>query len=184
LRLRLTLLADAARYIQHMQKALTQMNIKLQHVVSDITGVTGLRIIKAILNGEREPLRLAALRDWRCKEDQTTIAQALHGTLREEHLFALQQAVAAYEFCHQQIQECDVKIAAQLQTFEDRSQGGTPRAGRRPARMARRDRTRLDRRTAPGKQRMLPFVDRRGEAAVGIPAGNAPVADDMIVVAD
>ena len=117
LRLRLRLLADAARSIPPMQTALTQMNITLQHVVSDITGVTGRRIIQALLNGEREPLWLAALRDWRCKEEQTTIAQALHGTWREEHLFALQQAVAAYEFCHPQSQECDAKIAAQVQTF-------------------------------------------------------------------
>ena len=89
MRLRLTLLADAARFIQPMQKALTQMHLKLPHVVSDLTGVTGLRIIKAILNGEREPRRLAALRDWRGKEDEATIAPALHGTWREEPLFAL-----------------------------------------------------------------------------------------------
>jgi transposase len=77
LRLRLTLLADAARYVQHMQKALTQMNVKLQHVVSDIAGKTGLDIIQAILDGVRDPQALAELRDRRCKEDQATIAQAL-----------------------------------------------------------------------------------------------------------
>ncbi len=149
LRLRLTLLADAARAIQHMQKALTQMNIKLQHVVSDITGVTGLRIITAILNGERDPLRLAVLRDWRCKEDEATIAQALHGTWREEHLFALHQAVAAYEFCHQQIAECDAKIKAQLLTFEDHSQGECL-----PPRPRKRHRNRLAFETRPLLHRM------------------------------
>src|SRR5947209_2483210 len=84
LRLRITLLADAGRHIQHMQKALTQMNIKLQHAVSDITGVTGLSIIKAILRGERDPAVLAKLRDPRCKEDEAAIARALHGSWREE----------------------------------------------------------------------------------------------------
>jgi transposase len=132
-----------------MQKALTQMNIKLQHVVSDITGVTGLRIIKAILAGERDPLRLATLRDWRCKEDQATIAQALHGTWREEHLFALQQAVAAYEFCHQQIAACDAKIATQLQTFEDRSKGESL-----PPKPRKRHRNRLSFATRPLLYRM------------------------------
>jgi transposase len=77
LRQRATLLADAARDIQHMQKALTQMNIKLQHVVSDITGVTGLAIIRAILAGERDPLQLARWRDPRCKQDEAAIAAAL-----------------------------------------------------------------------------------------------------------
>jgi transposase len=149
LRLRLTLLADAARAIQHMQKALTQRNIKRQHVVSDITGVTGLRIITAILHGERDPLRLAVLRDWRCKEDEATIAQALHGTWREEHLFALHQAVAAYEFCHQQIAECDAKIKAPLLTFEDHSQGECL-----PPRPRKRHRNRLSFETRPLLHRM------------------------------
>jgi hypothetical protein len=90
-----------------------------------MTGVTGLRIIKAILHGERDPRRLAALRDPRCKANEATLAHALHGTWREAHLLALQRAGAAYEVCHQHIQACDTKMAAQLQTFEDRSTGET-----------------------------------------------------------
>lgn len=93
-RLRLTLLAAAARFIQHMQNALTPRTITLPHVGSDSTGVTGRRIIKAMRNGERAPLRLAARRAWRCQEEQTTLAPALHGTWREEPLVALRQAVA------------------------------------------------------------------------------------------
>ena len=97
LRQRAMLLTSAAQHIQHMQKALTQMNLKLQHVVSDITGVTGLAILRAILAGERDPEKLAQLRDYRCKPDEATIARALQGTWRDEHLFALAQAVALYD---------------------------------------------------------------------------------------
>ena len=133
LRQRTALLADAARDIQHMQKALTQMNIKLQHVVSDITGVTGLAIIKAILAGERDPQQLAQLRDPRCKQGTAAIAQALYGNWREEHLFALQQALERYEFQHRQLAACDGRVAAHLQTFADRSQGEPlpPKRGQR-----------------------------------------------------
>jgi transposase len=149
LRQRTALLADAARDIQHLQKALTQMNVKLQHVVSDITGVTGLSIIKAILAGERAPQTLAQLRDHRCKQDAASIAQALYGhrckqdaasiaqalygNWREEHLFALQQALERYEFHHRQIAACDGRIESQLLTFADRSQGEPlpPKPGQR-----------------------------------------------------
>jgi transposase len=149
LRLRLTLLADAARHIQHRQKALTQMHSKWPHVVSDRTGVTGLRLIKAMLTGARDPRRLAALRDQRCKANAAPLAPALHGTWREEHLVALQQAGAASEFCHQQIQECDAKIAAQLQTFEDRSKGESV-----PPKARKRHRTRFSCETRPLLHRM------------------------------
>jgi transposase len=123
LRQRAMLLTAAAQHIQHMQKALTQMNVKLQHVVSDITGVTGLAIIRAILAGERDPATLAQLRDYRCKYDEATIARALQGHWREEHLFALAQALDLYEFYHHKIRECDAKISTHLQTFADRSAG-------------------------------------------------------------
>ncbi len=123
LRQRAMLLTYAAQHIQHMQKALTQMNIKLQHVVSDITGVTGLAIIRAILAGERAPGTLAQLRNAHCKHDETTIARALQGNWRDEPLFALAQAMALYEVYHQKIAECDRHIEASLQTFADRSEG-------------------------------------------------------------
>src|SRR5260370_971141 len=79
----------AAQHIQHMQKALTQMNVKLQHVVSDVTGVTGLAIIRAIVAGVRDPLQLAQLRDDRCGHPEAEIARALYGSWRHEHLFPL-----------------------------------------------------------------------------------------------
>jgi hypothetical protein len=80
-----------------MQKALEQMNRKLTEVVSDITGKTGMEILRAILAGERDPQRLALHRDRRCKHDQATIAKALEGHWRAEHLFALQQALEQYD---------------------------------------------------------------------------------------
>jgi hypothetical protein len=86
------LIRYAAGHTLHMQKALEQMNVKLAEVVSDITGLTGQRIIAAILAGERNPRALAALRDPKCKRDAAAIAQALEGTWRPEHLFALRQA--------------------------------------------------------------------------------------------
>jgi transposase len=85
-----------------MQKALEQMNVKLTEVISDITGVTGLAILKAILRGVRDPQKLARLRDGRCKNSPETIAQALDGSYRDEHLFALRQALAAWEFYQKQ----------------------------------------------------------------------------------
>jgi transposase len=123
LRQRAMLVTYAGQHIQHMQKALTQMNLKLQHVVSDVTGVTGMAILKAILGGERDPQKLAHYRDRRCQHDEAELARALQGNWRAEHLFALQQAVEFYEFYHRQITECDGQIEAHLLTFVDRSTG-------------------------------------------------------------
>jgi transposase len=125
LRQRAMLVTYAAQHIQHMQKALTQMNVKLQHVVSDITGVTGLAIIRAIIAGERDPVTLAKLRDDRCSHSEAEIARALYGNWRAEHLFALKQAVALYDFYRKQMAACDRQIEAQLKHFEDKS-GGQP----------------------------------------------------------
>ena len=81
----------ASQHVQHIQKALTQMNVKLQHVISDITGKTGMDIIEAIVGGERSPRRLAQLRDPRTKADEKTIAKSLRGHWRQEHIFELTQ---------------------------------------------------------------------------------------------
>ena len=120
------LVSAAAEHIQHMQKALTQMNLKLQHVVSDISGETGLRITRAIVAGERNPDALAKLRDGRCKESEQTIAAALNGSYRREHLFALKQALELYDVYYQKIAACDQELEAQLKSFEDRSGGAAP----------------------------------------------------------
>lgn len=121
LRQRSMLVAYASHHIQHMQKALEQMNLKLAHVVSDITGVTGMGIIKAVLKGERDPVELAKLRDPHCKNSEATVARALQGHYRQEHLFALKQAVELVEFYQNQIAACDCQIEACLQQFENKS---------------------------------------------------------------
>ena len=123
----------ASHHIQHMQKALTQMNVKLHHVISDITGKTGLDIIEAIVDGQRDPRQLAQLRDPRIKADEATIAKSLQGHWREEHIFELNQALELYRFYQDKIAECDREIEAQLERFEDRSNGDPPAAksGRR-----------------------------------------------------
>lgn len=117
-RQRRMLIDYASDHIRHMQKALDLMNLKLHLVISDITGVTGLRIIHAILEGQREPKKLAAMRDPNCHNSEETIAKALMGNYREEHLFALGQAVELFEEYGKKISDCDEKIAAALATFE------------------------------------------------------------------
>ena len=126
LRQRAMLVEYASHHVQHMQKALTEMNVKLQHVISDITGKTGMEIIEAIMRGERNPRRLARLRDRRIKADEATIARSLRGHWRDEHLFQLTQAVELYRVYQGKIAECDREIEAQLAGFEDRSDGEPP----------------------------------------------------------
>lgn len=117
-RQRMNLVRYAASHVQHMQKAMAQMNLQLTNVVSDITGATGMRIIKAILAGERDPLTLARMRDPRCKNSEKTIARSLRGNFRSEHLFNLKQAVDLHTFYQGQIAECDRQILGQLSAFD------------------------------------------------------------------
>ncbi|KWS85715.1 IS110 family transposase [Pseudomonas syringae] len=114
LRLRERHLDYAAAHIQHMQKALTHMNVQLHHVVSDITGLTGMRIIRAIVAGERSPSVLAAMSDRRCKAGVDVIEAALVGNYQPEHLFALSQALAMYDAYQAQLVVCDQQIAQTL----------------------------------------------------------------------
>jgi len=141
LRQRQMLIRYAAQHVQHMQKALEQMNVKLAEVVSDISGLTGLAIIRAILAGERNPLELAKLRNVNCKRAEAEIARALYGHWRAEHLFALKQAVTLYDGYREQLRLCDEQLQAYLATFADQSQG-RPRP-RRHGR-GRRERRRND----------------------------------------
>ena len=108
---------DGGRAIQWMQKALTQMNLQLANVISDLSGWTGLKIIRAILAGERDAHKLAALRDGRIRASEEEIVKSLQGTWREELLFELQQALQTYDFCQSQICECDQKLEQQLKTL-------------------------------------------------------------------
>jgi transposase len=124
MRQRAMLVKYASQHVQHMQKALVQMNVQLQHVIEDITGATGMRIIRAILSGERNPQKLAALRDPNCKNSATIIAKALEGDWRKEHLFALEQAVELVDAYQAKIAACDERILAHLGSFDDRSGEG------------------------------------------------------------
>ena len=113
------LVEESSRHVLRMQKSFEQMNVKLEKVLSDITGVTGMQIIEAILAGERDPEKLAKFRDPRCQNDEATIAKALLGEWREEHLFTLRQAVDQYRMCCKLIEECDARVEAHLQTYAD-----------------------------------------------------------------
>jgi transposase len=105
----------AAAHMQHMQKALTHMNLQLHHVISDISGVTGLKIIRAIVAGERDPDVLAAMRDVRCRESVQTIRAAMVGNYQPEHVFALAQALALFDSYQERVADCDAQIERTLQ---------------------------------------------------------------------
>jgi transposase len=117
LRHRQTLVESAGTYIQRMQKAMVQMNLQLPRVVSDITGVTGLRILRDIVAGQRDPQRLAEHRDHRCRASKAEIIAALTGNYRPEHLFVLQQNLELFDACQAQLTACDGAIEAHVQTL-------------------------------------------------------------------
>ncbi len=120
LRHRADLLQHRAPHILHMQKALQQMNIQLTQVLTDITGVTGLAILRAIVAGERDPVVLAQLRNAACKSSDEQIAKALTGTWREEHLFVLKQALALFDYYTAQVAECDKQLKQQFAAMKPR----------------------------------------------------------------
>jgi len=114
----------ASDHIRHMQKALRLMNLLLDNVVSDIKGVTGMKIIRAILSGERDPLVLAKFRNGRCRKSEKVIAASLVGHYKEEHLFSLKQAVELYDTYQQQIDSCDTAIESQLERMGSGNERG------------------------------------------------------------
>jgi len=138
LRHRQTLVESAGIYTQRMQKALLQMNLLLTQVVSDITGVTGLRILRDIVAGKRDPQRLATHRDTRCRASQEEIVAALTGQYRPEHLFVLQQNLELFDMCQRQLATCDDAIKTQLATLT--AQCPAPPAPLPPPRVTRKPR--------------------------------------------
>lgn len=130
MRQREMLVQASSMHIQHMQKALQQMNLLLHNVVTDITGMTGMKIIKAIIAGERNPQVLAKHRDNRCRSSAATIAKSLVGNYREEHLFALKQAVELYETYQAKVRECELAIAHYLSTQLNRTEAEPPASER------------------------------------------------------
>ena len=123
LRQRERLVEYAAAHIQHMQKALMEMNLQLHHVVSDIIGATGMRIIRAIVAGERDPEVLAAFRDIRCHSSIEVIKAALVGNDRDEHIFALSQSLDLYAFYQVKIEDCDRKLEAAVAALTVKAPG-------------------------------------------------------------
>jgi len=120
LRHRANLVRYAGSHVQHLQKALTQMNLQIHNVISDLTGVTGLAILDAILAGQRDPQKLAALKDHRIKASQDTIARSLQGDWRPEQLFVIQQALATWRYYQTLIAQCDQQIQQLLAGFDSR----------------------------------------------------------------
>src|SRR5574342_690454 len=118
--------AEAGRAVQHMQKALTTMNVQLANAISDLSGVTGQAILRAIVAGTRDPWALAKLRDRRIAASEEEIAHSLQGTWREDVLFALRQALEAYDFYQQQLAACDRELAKYTAAVASRELPETP----------------------------------------------------------
>jgi len=125
------LLRTQSRSVQHMQKALAQMNIQLVNTIADVAGCSGQAILRAIVDGERDPYALAALKDRRIRASDEQIARSLQGNWRAEHLFALKQALDAFDFCGRQLAECDAQIESQLQRLRRTDPEAEPAKGKR-----------------------------------------------------
>jgi transposase len=137
LRHRETLVQEAATCIQRIQKALTEMNLQLANVISDISGATGLRILHAIVEGERDPRRLATLRDWRIKATPEEVADSLLGNWRDELIFVVEENLTLYEVYQEKIERCDRRIEQHLKSMPAQIEGDSnplpkPRKGKRP----------------------------------------------------
>lgn len=122
---RASLVESCSQQVLRIQKALEQMNLQLHKVLSDIVGVSGLRILRAILAGERDAHKLAALCHKLVKADSETVVKSLNGHYRPEHLFTLKQALSTYEFLHQQMQDCDEQIHQCMARFRDPNDSGS-----------------------------------------------------------
>jgi len=133
LRHRERLIEYAAAHVQHMQKAMMLMNLQLHHVVTDITGVTGLTIVRAIVGGERDPAVLAEHRDARCKASVATIREALTGTYRPEHVFALRQALELYDAYQAKVRDCDAEIERSVRALPMSGEKAPSAAPARPS---------------------------------------------------
>jgi transposase len=121
-----TLIDAQAQQVQRMQKALTQMNVQLANVISDLAGQTGQAIVRAIVGGERDPHTLAQLRNYRIRADEATIAKSLHGNWREEHLFCLAQALKLFDVYQALIAEVDAKTEQLLARMQAHAVAVTP----------------------------------------------------------
>lgn len=126
MRHRENLVQMACVHVLHMHKSLDQMNLQIHHVISDITGVTGLAIVDAIVTGESNPNQLAKLRDYRIKASLETVKKSLVGDYRREHIFTLKQSLTAYRHYQQLIADCDGEIQQRVQDFQNKDDGPAP----------------------------------------------------------
>jgi len=150
---------DASRAVQHMQKALTKMNIQLANVISDITGVSGQAIITEILRGERDPWKLADLKHELVRASREEVARSLEGNWRADLLFELRQAVDSYHFAHQQMRECDRKLKGFLASLPTHTLERPNRSGAASATAPREKKTRKK----PNPKRNEPTIDLKAE---------------------
>ena len=125
MRHRQNLVEMACVHVQHMHKSLDQMNLQIHHVISDITGVTGLAIVDAIVAGKTDPKELAKLRDYRIKASVETVTKSLVGDYRPEHIFTLKQSLTAYRYYQQLIADCDQEIQQRIESFSTDKNGHT-----------------------------------------------------------
>ena len=151
---------DASRAVQHMQKALTKMNIQLANVLSDISGVSGQAIIAAILKGERDPWKLADLKHEMVKASRDEVARSLEGNWRADLLFELQQAVDSYHFAHQQMRDCDRQLGSLLASLPTRTLQRPSQPSEAPAAATPREKKA---RKKPKARRNEPTIDLKGE---------------------
>jgi transposase len=126
---RSNLVEAAAVHVQHMQKALTQMNLQIHHVLSDITGKSGLAIVDAIVSGKRDPEQLARLADGRIHAERKTVIKSLVGNYRSEHLFTLRQSLEAYRHYQKMLVDCDREIEQRMSQLPNQPNGGQPLQG-------------------------------------------------------
>ena len=132
------LVRSAGRHIQRMQKTLTQMNVQLANVISDLSGVTGQTIVRAIVAGERDGRKLAGMRDRRIQASEEEIARSLEGNWQDDLLFLMQQEQEGYEFCQKQIAACDEHLEEYLKQCEDRTQGAALPEEKRKSRLKKK----------------------------------------------
>jgi transposase len=161
------LVAEAADWLRRMQKSLDQMNVRVHRAVKDLKGVTGMAILQAIVNGERDPVRLAKLRDPHCHKNEEEIAEQLSGHWREDHLFSLRQALKMYHGIQERIAEYEKEILAKLAKMEPEETRGQEVPKVRNPQKARAIRTRGEEPMRQALYRMS-GVDLTGIDAIGV----------------
>lgn len=178
-RQRESLVEDRSMQCMHMQKALSLMNVQIHHAISDITGTTGLKILRSIVAGERDPHTLAKHRDHRCKSSEEEIARALQGEYRDEHVFCLRQSLELYDIHDQKIQECDQQIAGLLEKIAkatpkprvpEQANDATPKPAKR------RKKSKVN------KQFNLDIEDRLVDVTLGVKLTSIPGLAELSVV--